>query len=910
MPKITNPEELKAAAGRKNFLNPGDPAYQTIRQFTNGLRNVQQELAKNPETRRLAQDLGKYADGIMALQVGAPVYNEEQVSQAIWDVNRNLPGFLQGGDGKTNYQTILETAEKAGLMTRQQLDQGLTLIGDAMGTDLNVGGSRRVGPAVQQPAPREARPREHDSVRFMEWKYRHQADLKNNAAGYAGQGAVPESDQLQDESYLKRSALDAVRKLQSQGVVHSEVVENSPQRNGMPTIFLVKDGKVTTLEESGLWMTKKDEGSVKGNSEFAKAVLRGEVFAYPAGERHPVQLQARVNPDDKHSFTVTCSAPLKPGEVKLAPEPAVTRPPRWYHRAFKFWGNNRKICADYDASKAAHDKWARTAREAEAAAGAIEEKFGAKRTQAVLDAELTETFRSADAKRVADNQTALADSAKNMNLLEKGIGNAMELYAPKPVFKEEYTRGDDKLYTQESFQQLNSTDLDPSTVKIGGKPVTDREFASLAMFGSLDPDLMIKTQNDNAVDKPGPILESLQREGYSEDVSKRLVGMTIGTSSTVDVFVGDPRIHGYFGNAINGGRDNAADALKAYASNDKTKLAAILANGLVYAGEMVGATSAVNKQSVGVKGMAQLSKEMLDLMERDPELKELTKKQFEKTETAICTEISRQIEKYDPERKNILKPKSFDDTVKLVNNFTKLTELEQKGLEAQHRLADAQAREVDLLPEEKRDCIKDILKANMADAIYEQERKERADLETDWKLKLPNGEHPSNLPSGEPNNKVPVEGKHNSARFAQEEYIKALEQKGPHYEWIPGEGYDMVNPDLPPEEWVPKGVTYTVLRTMNDRFTEKAPTINRMGQPERMEELDRQAEQILEQDGLDKLSLEELNKKLVKEKTYAQGNMILRVVKLAAPQNQQAQPELNDPQLENNQRPKAGPVVV
>ena len=47
MPKITNPEELKAAAGRKNFLNPGDPAYQTLRQFTNGLRNVQQELAKN-----------------------------------------------------------------------------------------------------------------------------------------------------------------------------------------------------------------------------------------------------------------------------------------------------------------------------------------------------------------------------------------------------------------------------------------------------------------------------------------------------------------------------------------------------------------------------------------------------------------------------------------------------------------------------------------------------------------------------------------------------------------------------------------------------------------------------------------------------------------------------------------------
>ena len=911
MPNINNLAQLKNAAGSSTFLNPSNPAYNTIRNFTNGLRTIQEELYKNAETMQLSRDLGKFADGLMALQVRQPLYGDAQVEQAIWDVNRNMAGFLQGGEGKTNYQTILETAQKANIMSKEELDRGLTIIGDTMGTNLNVGGSQRVEPAVQQNAPRQSaqKPPEHQSVRFMEWNYQHQADLKANTAGYASpKKELPEDKLFEQKVYMSRSAVAAFQTIQKLGAVTADGAEQPPLRNGVPSVFLMKDGKVTTLEENGIWMTKKEGDAVDGNPEFAKAVLRGEVFVYPAGERHPVQLQVKDTSAQLGQFTVECSGPLKPGEATLAPEPTVTRQPRWYHRAFKFWGNNRKICTDYETSKAAHDKWKAIANEAEANAKAIEEKFGAKRTGEVRNAELTDAFRVVDAKRVQKNQIALNVAEKNMNKLERGIGNVMELYAAKPVFKEEYTTPEKKLYTKELFQKLDSTDLDPGTVKIGGNGVSEREFATLAMFGSLDPKLSVQVQQKNALDKPGPMLDSLQKEGYSEEMSRRIVGSIIGTASTVDVFTGDSRIQSYFDNAINGGRKNAADALKAY-PQDKSKLAEILANGLVFTGELLGSTSNTATQHVGSKGMAQLSKEMLDMMERDPELKQLTKEQFEKTEKSICGELNQQIEKYT-DRKNVLKPKSFDDTVKLIDNFRKLSDLEQKGLEAEHKLAAAQAREVDLLPEDKMACVKDILKSNMVCSLYEQERLDRGHLDTKWHTVLPDGTIPRKQPNGQVNYKYEVEGKHNSTRFAQHLYTKALEERGPHIGIDPETGLqDYIDPDLPREQWVDKGVPVAI-HCMEARFTEKAPTVSRMGNPAQMAELDRQAEQIIKQDGLDKLSLEELNQKLVVGKDYKMENMLMRVGKLGQDQlaqNQQKNLELDQNQLGNN-RP-VPPVV-
>ena len=120
---------------------------------------------------------------------------------------------------------------------------------------------------------------------------------------------------------------------------------------------------------------------------------------------------------------------------------------------------------------------------------------------------------------------------------------------------------------------------------------------------------------------------------------------------------------------------------------------------------------------------------------------------------------------------------------------------------------------------------------------------------------------------------------------------------------------DIVDPDLPKEQWVDKGVMMAV-HCLDNRFTEKPPTVGRMGQPEQMAELDRRAEEIIKQDGLDQLSLEDLNKKLVAGKEYKGDNMLMRAARLGQDQlaqNQQKNLELDQNQLGNN-RP-APPMV-
>jgi hypothetical protein len=83
-----------------------------------------------------------------------------------------------------------------------------------------------------------------------------------------------------------------------------------------------------------------------------------------------------------------------------------------------------------------------------------------------------------------------------------------------------------------------------------------------------------------------------------------------------------------------------------------------------------------------------------------------------------------------------------------------------------------------------------------------------------------------------------------------------------------------------------------------------------------MAELDKQAEQIMEQDGLDKMDLEDLNEKLyhdnMHKSPYWADSMILRTAKLAEPQK--AGPE--QPQLQKQQgqqeleQPQAGGMMV
>ncbi len=128
------------------------------------------------------------------------------------------------------------------------------------------------------------------------------------------------------------------------GINTEYTLKNGPAPGSAPRIFLFEDGKFVRPDEKG--MTTRD---------LVNASMLGKVFVYPQGQKYPLQLQARA---DEERFFFDFSEPVTPDVVAEMPEePEVTRQPRWYHRLFKFWGGNRKLCDDYDKSLRDHAQW-------------------------------------------------------------------------------------------------------------------------------------------------------------------------------------------------------------------------------------------------------------------------------------------------------------------------------------------------------------------------------------------------------------------------------------------------------------------------------------------------------------------------------------------------------------------------
>ena len=55
-----------------------------------------------------------------------------------------------------------------------------------------------------------------------------------------------------------------------------------PETNGVPRVFVMDEKGVRTLD---------DEKVKAGTPEFFELMQQGRMFAYPAGEKEPVQLQ-------------------------------------------------------------------------------------------------------------------------------------------------------------------------------------------------------------------------------------------------------------------------------------------------------------------------------------------------------------------------------------------------------------------------------------------------------------------------------------------------------------------------------------------------------------------------------------------------------------------------------------------
>jgi len=859
--------------------------------------------------------------------------SEESVKSAIGGITIDLPFFLTTpgkSSSQTGYERLVAAGKKYGIFRKQDLDDAINTVSRGMDMDLKLGGPEREQqtvpggqPGSAPPAAGDARPADNapenapkaeeapgEKLYTDKWLKARQESIRKNEEPYSAQGPLPDDRRAKDRKYLETSASEAASQLYSLGVLKGQADAYPPENNGVPSVFLMQDGKVRTLKEAGLWIGEDHKTYSTHNPEFAKAMIRGEVFAYLPGERYPVQLQGSVEKGLPAHAAVKYSAPLKPGQIhkiKLDAEPEIQRKPRWYHRAFQFWGNNRKICEAYDSSVAAHRKWEQDTRkavddlnrnmpESERAAIALDERFGAQRTQKVLREELNrgyETFRQRELKQ---KRTRMNIAQKTEAEVDHGIDVALSVYATKPQIREDWVAekevGEGKYYTREDFSKLTGADIDLSQVKIGDKPVTEREFATLALFSGLDPKIGVEAQRKTVSD-PAPLIQGIKTEGFSQEESELLISRSISGAYTVDILHTDSRMGKYF-EIVNMASNKAAAALKAY-PQDKKQLAQILANGIGSTAEKAGATVARGSLGDhGVNGMVKLSCEMLDLLERDPELKQMAKTEFERTENTICTCMNNKISQFTENGKGLIKPRSFEDAVKAVREYEKFTEIEQKGLKAEYELQKAEMEDRKLDPAQKQGLIKDVLKKNMIVSLYEKQYDQRAKTYS----KSSHRRKPD-----------PGEQRFNAGRQALDDYEEEMNAAilNADEDGLEGNVRSVVGGSS-----LPASAPNIIVSGEQALYTEKMPVVHMVNQPGQLESLDRHAQQIMEQDGLDKMELDDLNKQLYHDQKYPSAyfgdGMILRSAKLGEAQpEKQVQPEL-ERQRENN-NPEAGMVL-
>ena len=575
-----------------------------------------------------------------------------------------------------------------------------------------------------------------------------------------------------------------------------------PDSNGVPRIFLFKDGKVSSLEENQIEV---------GSREFWKAAAMGQLFGYPAGERHPVQIQLRhksgITPD------LTFSDPLDPEKLPQVDLPKAPRKPKWYHRVFSF-GGNRRLCREYDHYMAEKERQANLAA---SCAAAVREAYGDKRIGISLNAEKREAeyiqaeLAEGRLKKALREQLNLIK--RDQGNLQQAIDTTVSVYGPVP---KQLPGLKGKVYTQEQFDLLKPIDL--KGAQVGGKTVTDREFGALALFAGNDPEIAIEAQK--VAGDPEPVIDAFAEDGYSREEAGQIMSDSGREMYSRTLMIQRPSTGTYFAPAVQPARQKAKEALDAYQRGDKGPLADILAR-------MVGSIGreAINSMGLDDSFYAQneLACDMLDMMERDPELKETVHQKYEQSEQA-----------FQQRHPQFLKPPSFTEQMDTIRQVQEMKRLQMKSMEAKTALLNARLNgDEDKLSEEvKRGYIKDVLKYNLVRLMY------KADVNMAESTSAPNPR--------------------NGTYKAFYEHANTL----PGKEMGVGSRSGASSAPLAPNVIMQGG--------LGARAMPKPDIMSQIASPKMMAELDESLDKLIEKEGLGKLGVDELSDKLAQQ--HPDGN--------------------------------------
>ena len=507
-----------------------------------------------------------------------------------------------------------------------------------------------------------------------------------------------------DVAWLNRS-LDLEENL---GIViesNGEIRDYTPDA---PRIF------VMTKDENGYdQMTDLTKAKIEpGSLEFWRQVQLGNVFAYPAGDKRPVQI--RVDKAFGHNAKVLFSKPVTADAFPPAPAP---RKPGFFARIGQIFSSRLKQRCD------AYDNWLSDQRinfNKMNTNELIREQGGK------LQSEVNEMKRISERKKEQrtreENKKALESIQKeesNGITKEAGIWKGVSMWKPVPevlpgLMSTEKKGENNRFYTQEQFDKLEKyEDLKLQDIKIGGEGLTDEDFAAIAIAASLQT--KYATKNPLMLRQAGgDWTKVLQQEvGLSKEEADFIEGTTFDGSLTKDLMsAGFDR--GGNGVAIESmavpGRRDAKNALEKYNPNDpesKKDLAKIIAFGVKRAARDT--TVLTGKLQDRVHNYDRMFGNLTKLLERDPDLMKLAK------------EAGMDLRDY-----------------KTVKGMAELDRLDTKRISAKKTLYTAAVGNRPLEENVKRQMLKDILKANLAEStiVSESDKAEPAPIVLEGMMKV------------------------------------------------------------------------------------------------------------------------------------------------------------------------------
>ncbi len=448
-----------------------------------------------------------------------------------------------------------------------------------------------------------------------------------------------------------------------------------PKTGAVPRMFIMKQ----TDDGHDKLMSFDDAGIKPGSREFWEQAVMGNVFVYPAGRREPSQLQMKIELNVAYvGYSEPISGENLPG-LPVKPLSFWQKIANFFTGKYKkqnaLWNNREKDKADNLLRLDAHG----TLR-----SGLLEqETIKSDEAKAALAKKLRQKEYDKDyqnAQRDADARSKCAERMTN-------------IFRPDPILDEELlTKGTDtRLYKKEQFDLLtrfpkdgpDGFDLDKIEIGKSGDHMTAEDFTAVTMFALWDDRICDKAVGIEFQDTHA--LSSITGHGFSEQQYKDISRRHVRSFYTGDLFITKARENegNWFEPITNEGRKAAAEAFKDYQKGDKSKMAAIISDGInKCAKESAALEGKISQQDIA---WIHNSEKLLGLMEKDPELKALA---MQKGMTG--------------------------ENLKVVSGMAKIGQLIAEGSKATAWLAKNRAEGTALSGEEKNDIAKAVVKAKLA----------------------------------------------------------------------------------------------------------------------------------------------------------------------------------------------------